>query len=436
MRLPLTRSLMSLALCAVGALAALPAVAVIPQAAVAEAPATGKVVPRYTIEQFLDTIDYRGASFSPDGKKILVSSDSTGVFNAWAVPVDGGEPVQLTRSTGDAISVEAYFPADERFLYASDQGGNELAHLYVRELDGTVRDLTPGAKLRATFLDWAADDRSFFVSTNERDQRFFDVYEITVDGYRRTLLYKDERGLELGAISADRRFLAFTKQATTSDSDIWLWDATAGTLTNLTEHQGEEANLPLTFSHDGKSLFFTTDRGHEFAYLTRYDLATGARTEVLRPDWDVIFASTSRDGRYLVAGINADARTEMRIFRLPGLEPVPLPELPQADISTIRFSRDGRRLSFYASTASSPRDLFVHELGGGAVRRLTRSLNPAIDPAHLVEGRVVRFRSYDGVEVPGILYVPHGAAPGAAASRRSSRSTAGPGGSRGSATAT
>ena len=32
---------------------------------------------RYTIEQFLETTSYRGASFSPDKSKILVSNDST-----------------------------------------------------------------------------------------------------------------------------------------------------------------------------------------------------------------------------------------------------------------------------------------------------------------------------------------------------------------------
>ena len=42
-------------------------------------------------------------------------------------------------------------------------------------------------------------------------------------------------------------------------------------------------------------------------------------------------------------------------------------------------------------------------------RRLTQSLNANIDSEHLVDADVVRFSSYDGVEVPGVLYVPHSA---------------------------
>jgi dipeptidyl aminopeptidase/acylaminoacyl peptidase len=39
--------------------------------------------------------------------------------------------------------------------------------------------------------------------------------------------------------------------------------------------------------------------------------------------------------------------------------------------------------------------------------QLTRSLNARIVPQHLVDGEVVRFASYDGVEIPGVLYRPH-----------------------------
>ena len=165
-------------------------------------------IPQYTIEQFLATTTVFGSSFAPAGDKILVSSDQTGIYNAYAVPVDGSPPIQLTDSQEDAVRVAGYFPADERFLYLSDQGGNELHHVYVRELDGSVTDLTPGDGLKAVFLGWAHDDQSFFIGTNERDQRYFDVYEITADGYERTLIFRNEEGLQFGAISPDERYLA------------------------------------------------------------------------------------------------------------------------------------------------------------------------------------------------------------------------------------
>src|SRR6185436_1816227 len=94
--------------------------------AVREPALESRQVPEYAIEDFMGTTAYGGASFSADGKSILVSSDQTGIFNAVSIPVDGSAPTPLTHSTTDSIQVQSNFPGDERFLYQSDQGGNEL----------------------------------------------------------------------------------------------------------------------------------------------------------------------------------------------------------------------------------------------------------------------------------------------------------------------
>jgi dipeptidyl aminopeptidase/acylaminoacyl peptidase len=372
-----------------------------------------KPVPRYTIEQLLGTTLYDDASFSPDGSKILVSSNQTGVINAFAIPVGGGKPVQLTDSKVSAVNPHGYFPNDERFLYSSDQGGNEQTHLYVRSPDGSVRDLTPGDKLKANFMGWSGDEKSFFLSTNERDPSFFDVFEMTVDGYEKKLLYTNEGGFLPLEVSPDRRYVALGKSQTTADNDVYLHDRTTGKTKLLTPDDGsgtEVSNGAEDFSPDGKSLYCTTDQGSEFAYLVRYDLATGERTEVMRPDWDVAAAEFSRDGRFFHVAINNDARTETKVFETAGMKPVTLPPMGAMDVTGVTFSKDGKLVAFYAESAT-PANLYVFDRTNGKVRQLTQSLNPAIDPAHLVEPQVVRFKSYDGVEVPGLLYKPHEASP-------------------------
>ena len=364
-------------------------------------------VPEYTIDQFLDNTSLRGLSFSPDGSRLLVSSDASGIFNAYAYPVDGGEPEQLTRSTGDAIFALGYFPDGERLLYASDQGGNELTHLYVREADGTVRDLTPGEEMRASFYHWADDERSFYYGTNARDPRFFDVFEMDADDYETREIYRNEAGYEFGGVSRDGSKIALVKSYTTASSDTFLLDRETGEIRNLTEQEGVQANYPTGFTPDGEGLLLTTDADSEFSYLVRYDLATGERETLVQPDWDVAGASYSEDDRYLIVSINNDARTEVRLYEAETMEQLSLPEVPNAEISAVTTSDDGTELAFYASSSRSPRDLYVASLPDGAPRKLSSTLNAAIDPEHLVEGEVVRFASYDGVEIPGILYRPH-----------------------------
>jgi dipeptidyl aminopeptidase/acylaminoacyl peptidase len=247
--------------------------------------------------------------------------------------------------------------------------------------------------------------------TNERDRRYFDLYEYQTDpsaNYARTMLFKNEGGFDVYGVSPDRRLVALGKARTTNDSDVHLHDRQTGQTRNITQHTGSVQNTAADFDPSGRALFLLSDQGSEFAHLDRYDLATGRRTTVFAPKWDVMYAAVSRGGKYLVAGVNDDARTQLHVFDLAAMRPVPAPSVPGANVTGVAFSADDRRMAFYASGSRAPSDLYAAQVGA-APRRLTRSLNPKIDPAHLVESRVARFTSYDGVEVPGILYLPHGA---------------------------
>ncbi|HEY0514601.1 MAG TPA: prolyl oligopeptidase family serine peptidase [Thermoanaerobaculia bacterium] len=383
-----------------------------PPAKPAATAAAPRQVKQYTIDQFLANTAYGGASFSPDSRKILVNGNQTGVFNVFAIPVEGGKPVQLTDSKVSAIQAIGYFPHDERFLYTSDQGGNEKNHIYVQSPDGKVRDLTPGGDLKAEFMGWTKDGKGFFFGTNEREAKVFDLYEMSLDGYDRKLLYKNEGDFLPEAISPDRRYVALGKAVSNAATDIVLYDRTTSKLTTLAAHEdagAEVANNAADFSPDSESLYYTTDKGSEFAYLVRYDLATGKRTEVMRPKWDVQGAGFSRDGRWFTVTINNDAKTELRVFQTAGMKPVKLPAM-QADITGVNFSPDGSRMAFYAESAG-PRELYVSDLGSGKVRQITRALNPEIDSRDLVPAQVVRFKSFDGTEIPGLLYKPLAASP-------------------------
>lgn len=366
-------------------------------------------VPRYSIEQFMDTERISGASFSPDGGTVVYSSNRSGVVNLYAQAVDGGEPEALTASVDDALFSLGYFPSDGRVLYSSDRGGDELNHIYVRETNGSIRDLTPGEGLKASFLGFSADGGRFWISTNERDARYSDVYEYEAAGYARELLYRNEDGVFIGPVSPDGRHVALTRVNTRADTDVLVFDRDAGTTRVLVSDPGEVANRAATFSADGRSLYYTSDRDREFAHLLRRDLATGEDTVVLQPDWDVTGAARSRGGRYLSVSINEDSASTLRLLDAATHQAVPLPRLPARNVSSLVFSADDSRMALYVSDSRIPNDLYLVIGPDEPPRALTRALNPAIDASHLVDGEVVRFASYDGLEIPGVLYRPHGA---------------------------
>ncbi len=375
----------------------------------AKVTAPKSVSKRYTMDQFMATTSITGVSFSKDEKNILFSSNASGIFNVYSIPVSGGAPVALTRSTGDSTYSEGYFYNDDRMLFTRDRGGDENNHLFVRELDGTEKDLTPGTKHKAELLGWRPDGNAFYVISNERDPKSFDLYRYDAKTYARTLMFENKTSMEIADVSRDEKWLALNKSITTSDSDVHLVNLATGEMKHITPHSKPTAHNAATFDPESKRLLLTSDAQGEHAAIYAYDLATGKLVEHERADWSLTGTSFSRDGRYRISTVNQDASLVIRVVEGARETPVALPKLPGGEMRQTMFSPSGRLLAFYVNGDRSPNNLYVHDFKTKQTRQLTKSLSPAIDPADLVEAEVVRFKSFDGMVVPSIFFKPKGA---------------------------
>lgn len=366
---------------------------------------------RYDAEAFYATTSYAlagGFAWSPDDKDLLVHSDETGIFNAYALPAAGGEKQALTSSTTDSVFAISWFPDDRRVLYSSDQGGNELNHVFVREESGEKRDLTPGEKVKAAFAGWAIDRQHFYVTTNERDSKTFDLYRYAAKDYARTLVFRNDEALIIGAVSPDGRYIALVKPRTSADSDVYLFDMQKPKSKPklITQHKGNVQHSVYDFTRDSKQLVYSTDEHGEFTQAWTYDLASEQKSPLIKADWDVIYVTFSESGRFRVSGTNEDARTVVRILDTRNGQEIKLPNLPAGDLTQIRFSRDENEVALLLSSDTSPSDVYTVDLNAQRSARLTQALNPQIKEADLVPSEIVRYKSFDELEIPSVLYKP------------------------------
>lgn len=370
-----------------------------------------RVVPVHDARTFFETTRVFGASFSHDQKDLLITSDQTGVLNVYRQPVDGGPLTALTSSTTDSYLGVSWFPNDRRFLMTADQGGNELNHVYVVETDGRKKDLTPGENLKASFLSWSGDDQFFYVLTNERDPKFFDLYRYKADDYTRKMVFENQGEWTVSAVSRDGSWIALDKVRNNADSDIYVWKVGSSADPQLiTAHQGNVSHSVLSFTPSGNELYYLTNGQGEFNQAWSYDLSGKTHRQVLAADWDVSFVAFSKKGGYRVSGINEDARTKVSVVNTESGRAIRFPDTGRGNVAGIRISPSEDKIAFYVNGDTSPSNLHVLDLDSGDCRRLTDTLNPQIESADLVEGRVVRFPSFDEREIPAILYRPWPAA--------------------------
>ncbi len=366
----------------------------------------------YSAEEFYKTTQVFGSSINHDATAVLMNSDESGIFNLYKMPLDGSPATPLTQSIKESIFATSWFPRDDRILYQSDQGGNELSHLYVRELDGSIKDLTPGDKHKAQFVGWHENHKQFYVAINQRDAKFFDLYLYQVSDYSRKMIFQNESGYSIASVSPNGRWLVADKSNSNADSDLFLVDLTVAKSKPqlLTEHKGDVSHNAYTFSRDSKRLIYATNEFGEFNQAWSFHLDNKTRQLNFKADWDVSFSYFSKDGKYQVTGINADAQTKLDILDVTTGKKISLPKLPAGDLRGVNFSNDSSTMVFYINSDTSPSNLYVHKIGSKQILRLTDTGNPEINEDDLVTGKVVRFKSFDGLEIPGILYKPKQAA--------------------------
>jgi len=370
--------------------------------------------PVHDAAAFYQTTDYVIAeserAYSPDGRRLLITANPKGVFNAQVLDLETGAQQALTQSTTNAVFAISWFPDGKRYLYTFDQGGNELNHVYVGGADSAPRDLTPGDKVKASFVGWTEGGTAFVLATNERDEKFFDLYRYDAADYSRKLVFRNEIGLDDFVISRDGKQAAALKPRTSADDDIWLVSLAGGEPKFITAHQGNVSHAVYEFTPESDALVYGTNEQGEFTQALTYALGSGEKKPLIAEDWDIVYVTFSPSGHYRVHGVSQDASIAVTIHDRKTGADLRLPTgLPKGDLRQVRFSPDESQIAFLINADNSPSNVFTVKLGSGNFRQWTQALNPAIDPAHLVTSTVVRYKSYDGLEIPSILYKPRDA---------------------------
>lgn len=368
-------------------------------------------VQKYSIGQFYENVSVSGGSFSPDESKLLINSNETGIFNVYEIDIASGEKKQLTNSTQESYFGQSYFPNDDRFIFSFDEGGNENFKVFMMNQEGQSKDLTPGDSVRNGFWGWSRDEESMYLMSNKRDPRYMDIYEMQITSVDdempvSEIIYQNNDGLDVGAISPNERFYALTEAITSADGKMYLYDRETGEKTDISVHEGDATYNPQFFSLDNKSLYYTTDEGSDFVYLARRDLESGQVETIFETNWDVWYAYDSWNEKYRVIGINEDAKTVVKIFNQETGEEVPLPEIEGGSISSVNISKSENLARLIVSTSASPSNIYVYNFETGELKKLTDTLNPEINSDDLVEGKVVRYESFDGLTIPAVYYQP------------------------------
>lgn len=371
-----------------------------------EAGTSGAEVKKYDIKDFFDTKSVSGSGFNADESKVLVTSNSSGIYNAYEIAVADTVAKALTNSTKESIFTESYLPNSSSFIYASDQGGDENSHLYVfNQAAKKATDITPWTGSSNSFLGWSLDKKNLYIQSNKRDVKFFDIYKMDAITWKPNLLYKNKAGLEASRISPSERYITLTKIITTDKRELYLYDQQTKKTKKISTEKDGSWN-PMAFEKNDSILYFTTNADKEFQYLVRYNINTEKSEVVFEDKWDVVYMSLSENEKYRIVFMNADGKNKVLLFDHKSGKEIKMPDFKDGDVTGVTVSPTETKLLLTVGSSTSPTNLYVYDIASKNLKQLTSTLSGKINQADLVEAEVVRYKSFDGLEIPAIYYKP------------------------------
>jgi dipeptidyl aminopeptidase/acylaminoacyl peptidase len=335
--------------------------------------------------------------WSPDGTRIAFAADRDKGNQIWLISPFGGEAEKLTSEENGAGGFR-WSPDSKRISFITrdtpkDKAEREkkkkdkfdtivvekdfiYSHLWAINVESKEKKrLTEGA-FSIDSAEWSPDGKwlAFARTTNGSHESPFaelapdrnsDLYIISADGGQARQLTTNPAPDSNPRWSPDGKWLAYTAsndaKSWTSKSEIMVIAAEGGAPRNLTKDFFESAGNGLTFSQDGKSVYFNTGVGM-YSHIFTVPVSGGNISQLTKGE---------------------------RVFG-------------QFDVAN-----DGSKIAYTLNDSSSASEIYVAAINGEKAQQLTNA-NPQLKDFALASTEVIKWKGPDNFDIEGVLVKPLG----------------------------
>lgn len=385
---------------------------------------------RYPFERFASVRIYTGFDFlKVDPSWIIYLADTNGQFNVWrqrsALSSDG-EPhasYQLTNFIDDAVRHVFPSPVDNSIVFFADHQGAENFEIY--KIDDVFHywpeSITQNSKVRH---EWGAECFSHngkYIAYGSNEDKpsnmLVHIRNMNNSTGKDTFCITNKEGWYIpGYWSPDNKKLNCSQLVTLTDYAIWLFDVENNEMIQVTPSKVKTEKSRFIvgpWSPDGKGFYIISDLQREYAGLAFYDIYKSKLEWVLTPEHDIELVDLSVDGTTLAWTENVDGYNSIftKNPRNGNVEEISNLSL-NGVIEDLKLSLDGKRMGIIMTTPTSPSDIYLVDIGKdndkykNNIQKISHSLLGNIAENLLIKPDLIRYKSFDGLEVSAFLYKP------------------------------
>jgi dipeptidyl aminopeptidase/acylaminoacyl peptidase len=384
-------------------------------------------------EKYLSIEKAGGARWHPKEKRLVFTSDKTGVFQIYDVKVERGKTLEKRQLTfeEDRCTSPRYL-RDGSIIFVRDRGGDENFQIGMIDKRGSVEWITSDLEVKHNVI-FSTEEHLFF-RANIEDKARMDSYrwKIPLDNNEPELIHRPLRGMVAPvSVSEQGNLVAMQEYIGNAEQHILVLDMDTGKVKNLTEPITGSVRTRWNASRwlDDNHFLVSTDLGSDLVRLAilsiRGDLSPMPEVdEILRFEVEEVggIAHTrNSDWTYFAEndeGYSTIHRAKFGPCGASDVETLSFPlrgVLPNGDqrswINQMSLSHDERYLAVTLSSGIQPTSIWVLDIKDMTSWRAVDVDYAGLSPTKFVEPTLHRFDSFDSLSVPYFRYLPQGEVP-------------------------
>ena len=346
------------------------------------------------------------ATWHPARTEMLVTSLATSTPQLQLVTAPATPPRPLGEGLAGVNGMYGFVSADS-FVYRRDPAAGEQYQIYRFDHATGTSTLLSDGKSRHGIPVWARRSNRIAVSSTRRTGKDWDIYVIDVtkpDSAR--MLFEATGTWNPADWSPDDKQLLAIESLPGGDTALWTVDVETGARTPIVNDGPAAAWRTPQYSPDGNAIYAVSNRGSELARV--WKRAAGTWTPITRDGDSVEAAALSPDGKTLAISFDRDGSSRLELVDAATGKLKLSPAHPPGIINptTLRWHRNGESIGFTLNTLRTASDVFSADARSGRVTRWTESAAGGIDAATLPDPEIIRWKSFDGRMISGVLYRP------------------------------
>ncbi|MEW5875984.1 MAG: S9 family peptidase [Candidatus Zixiibacteriota bacterium] len=363
----------------------------------------------------IDAFMQIGANYSPqvsdDGTVRCFASGMSGVQQLYRLDANGW-PSQLTVFT-EGIDFYNLSHNGRMAIVGAAVGGSEQTNLYLVDTrTGRVTTLTDLEDCQIADPLWSWDDARFYYRSNQVNKKDFHVYEITIATGESRPVYVAEGYNGPAVISKDNKWLVTYYYPSNVDNDLFLVNIATGEGEKITPHEGNAQFAPAGFSLDGTMLYIVSNANPD-GIMRRATLDLKSKKVDFidtKGVWEVEEFALSDDRTKMAWIINEEGYARLHLRDIPSNSDLPVPPL-DGIIGSVSFDGPDAIMFSFDGPTKTP-DCWRWNYRTKELKQLTFAVTAGIDPSIFVEPELIRFKSFDDLEITAFMYLPPGAKEG------------------------